>query len=117
MGDEKEQIEFCQRIQKDGLNVRQTEEIVQEMIRAADREPLGVIGRDGRPSRTRKGRAENLAALEQQLRAALGTRVKITHDANGRGKLVIHFQNHEDFERIRQHICEPGRPIARELSA
>jgi ParB family chromosome partitioning protein len=111
LGDEREQVEFCQRIQKEGLNVRQTEEIVQEMIRTADREPLGVIGRDGRPSRTRKGRAENLAALEQQLRAALGTRVKITHDASGRGKLVIHFESHEDFERIRQHICEPGRPL------
>ena len=71
LGDEKEQVDFCQRIQKEGLNVRQTEELVQEMIRAADREPLGVIGRDGRQSRTCKGRAENLAALEQQLRAAL----------------------------------------------
>ena len=34
LGDEREQIAFCERIQKEGLNVRQTEEMVQEMIHA-----------------------------------------------------------------------------------
>ena len=112
LGDEQEQIKFCARIQKEGLSVRQTESIVQEMIAKADREPLSVIGRDGKPSCAQKGKAENVAALEQQLRAALGARVKLNHDIHGRGKLVIHFQSHEEFERIRQQICEPGRPIA-----
>ena len=40
LGDEKEQIDFCQRIQREGLNVRQTEVLVQETIDAADRDPL-----------------------------------------------------------------------------
>ena len=43
LGDEHEQIEFCQRIQREGLNVRQTEVLVQEMIDAADREPLAAV--------------------------------------------------------------------------
>ena len=50
LGDEREQFAFCERIQKEGLNVRQTEAMVQELIEQADRGPLGVIGRDGKPS-------------------------------------------------------------------
>jgi ParB family chromosome partitioning protein len=108
LGDEREQIAFCERIQKEELNVRQTEGLVQELIERVDRGPLGVIGHDGKRSRPRKGRSEHVAALEQQFRAALGTRVKLTHDAKGRGKLEIHFQSHEEFERIRQQICGPA---------
>jgi ParB family chromosome partitioning protein len=54
-----------------------------------------------------------VAALEQEFRTALGVRVKITHGAGGRGKVVIPFVSHEEFERLRQHICEPGRPVAK----
>jgi ParB family chromosome partitioning protein len=110
LGEEREQVAFCERIQKEGLNVRQTEEMVQEQVQQADRGPLGVIGRDGKPARARKGRSEHIAALEQELRAALGARVKLSHDARGRGKLEIHFQNHDEFERIRQHICASTPP-------
>jgi ParB family chromosome partitioning protein len=112
LGEEREQIAFCERIQKEGLNVRQIEGLVQEIVDAADRGPLGVIGRDGTKSRPRRGRKEHLATLEQEFRAALGVRVKLTADANGRGKLVIPFASHEEFERLRRHICEPGGPIA-----
>ena len=110
LGDDREQLAFCERIQKEGLNVRQTEGMVQELIAQADGGQLGVIGRDGKPSRPRKARSEHVASLEQELRAALGARVKLTHNARGRGKLEIHFQSHEEFERIRQHICNSGPP-------
>ncbi len=110
LGDEREQLAFCERIQNEGLNVRQTEGMVQELIERADGGPLGVIGRDGKPSKPRKSRSEHVAALEQELRAALGTRVKLTHNARGRGKLEIQFQSHEEFERIRQHICNSSPP-------
>ena len=81
---------------------------MQELIERADSGPLGVVGRDGKRTRARKGRSEHVAALEQELRAALGTRVKLTHDAKGRGKFEVYFQSHEEFERIRQHICSPA---------
>ena len=47
LGEEREQVAFCERIQKEGLNVRQTEALVQETIAAADRGPIGVVGSDG----------------------------------------------------------------------
>ena len=108
LGDEREQIDFSARIQREGLSVRQTEAMVQEAIDAADAEPLGIIGRDGKRSRAARPKNEHLAAVEQEFRAALGMKVKITHNARGRGKLVVHFRNHEEFERLRQHICGPA---------
>lgn len=111
LGEEREQIAFCERIQKDGLNVRQTEYAVQASIEEAEQGHLKLVGSDKTKGSPRRGKADNLAALEQEFRASLGVRVKITHDARGRGKLVIQFADHEEFERLRQHICGPGRPM------
>ncbi len=121
LGDEREQIEFCRRIEREGLNVRQTETIVQETIDAADIEapwdsrgdgvstatPMGAAEIETPPKRSRSPRAksEHLIALEQEFRTALGMKVKITHNARGRGKLVVQFRNHEEFERLKKHVC------------
>ena len=112
LGEEREQIAFCERIQTDGLNVRQTEYAVQQTIEEADQCNLKLVGTDATKSPPRRGKSDNIAALEQEFRKSLGVRVKITHDARGRGKLVIQFANNEEFERLRQHICESGHPIA-----
>jgi hypothetical protein len=69
---------------------------------------LGVIDRDGKASQPARVPSAHLAALEQEFRSALGTKVKITHNARGRGKLVIHFRNHEEFERLRRDIVDGG---------
>lgn len=106
LGDEHEQVAFCQRIQREGLSVRQTESLVREAIAAADREPLRVVGTNGSALPVTDPRAEHLAALAQEFRIALGTRVEITHSRRGRGKLVIYFHSHEEFERIRGQICD-----------
>lgn len=102
LGDDREQVQFCQRIQREGLNVRQTEASVQEAIDAADREPLAATAKPARPARAK---SEHIAALEQQFRSALGMKVKISHNARGRGKLVVLFRNHEEFERLKKHVC------------
>jgi ParB family chromosome partitioning protein len=112
LGDEREQIDFCGRIQREGLSVRRTESLVQEAIQQAEAEPLSVLGRDGKSYRPRPVKSEHVAALEQEFRIALGTQVRIMHSGRGRGKLVIHFGSHEEFERLRQHLCELGVPSA-----
>jgi len=108
LGDEREQVAFCDRIQQEGLSVRRTEEMVQETISQADAEPLAVIGRDGTVTRSKRTPSGHLANLEQEFRAALGVKVKITHTSRGRGKLVIPFSSHEEFERLRDFICGVG---------
>jgi ParB family chromosome partitioning protein len=105
LGDEREQVEFCQRIQREGLNVRQTERLVQEIIDAADGDPMTAIEAPAKKSRSPREKNEHIAALEQQFRTALGMKVKITHNARGRGKLVVQFRNHEEFERLKKHVC------------
>jgi len=109
LGDETHQIAFARRIQQGGLSVRATERLVQETIEQEDREPLAVIGRDG-GSRRPKAQNEQIAALEQELRAGLGTKVRLSHNARGRGKLVVYFNNHEEFERLRRHILGSDVP-------
>ncbi|HYW81432.1 MAG TPA: ParB/RepB/Spo0J family partition protein [Thermoguttaceae bacterium] len=116
LGEEVEQIRFAERIQQESLSVRQTEALVQETIEAADREDLGPIDGNRKNTKTPRVRSDHLAALEQELRTALGTKVHITHNARGRGKMVIHFNNHEEFERLRSHLCHPGGPAMREAS-
>lgn len=112
LGDEREQMAFCQRIQREELSVRQTEAMVQQSIRQADDEPLAVVGRDGQKTRPARPTSEHVAALEQQLRAALGAKVTIRQGRGGRGRVVIHFRNHEEFERLREHICGPAKSAA-----
>jgi ParB family chromosome partitioning protein len=105
LGDEREQLSFCKRIQEEGLSVRATEELVQHSIHQADHEPLAVIGGERpRPKSSRRS-SEQCATLEQELRAALGTKVDIKQRARGRGQIVIHFTSHDEFERLREHLA------------
>ena len=109
LGDEPDQVRFCDKIQADSLSVRATEELVKETIRNADAEPLSLITSDGtRRSLKPASPSSQLSALEQELRTALGAKVDIRQGAKGRGKIVIHFKNHEDFERLRDWISAPG---------
>lgn len=109
LGDEREQVDFCRRIQAEGLSVRATEDLVNEAIRQADAEPLEVLplsaGAGKKSPARRRTKSQQVASLEQQLRAALGARVDLKPGKNGRGKLVIHFASHEEFERLRDRFC------------
>lgn len=77
------------------LNVRQTEALVkrlQEATTPADTpavDPLIAEAVD-----------EQLVHLENRFRTALGTRVNLNRNANGSGRLVIHFYSDEDLDHI-----------------
>lgn len=97
LGDEREQIAFCERIQAEGLSVRATEQLVQDQIHSTD----AGAKLAGKPARSNRSRNQNLSALEQELRESLGTKVSIRESAPGRGKIVIQFASREEFERLR----------------
>jgi len=106
LGDEREQLAFCERIQSEGLSVRATEDLVQNAIHHADHEPLAVVGSSApRTTKPRRASGDQAAALEQELRSALGTKVDIKQRARGRGQIVVHFNSPEEFERLRQHLA------------
>jgi ParB family chromosome partitioning protein len=108
LGDEQEQVVFCGRIVADGLSVRAIEEMVQETIRAADANPLSVVGAEGQAAKPKRRRRPNLMSLEQEFRTALGTKVDVRQGAKGRGRIVIHFASAEEFDRLHAWLCEEG---------
>lgn len=110
LGDEQEQIRFAARIEMEGLSVRATEQAVQDHIHCIDGEALRIVDEDGNSRPVAKPRSEQLASLEQELRTALGTKVDLSQTAKGRGKITIHFKNHDEFERLRQILHAANMP-------
>jgi ParB family chromosome partitioning protein len=102
LGDEQEQIEFARRIKKDGLSVRATEQGVQDRILALDGDQLRIVDAEGNSRPVPRPRNEQLAALEQEIQTALGTKVDLSQTAKGRGRITIHFKNYDEFSRLRQ---------------
>ena len=37
-------------------------------------------------------------------------KVQLSQTAKGRGKIVIHFSNHDEFDRIRSHLTHSAMP-------
>lgn len=106
LGDEGEQVAFAKRISQDSLSVRATEKMVQEYIEKADREGLSVFSGEkaGQPT-SFSSETSHLSQLEEQLRLALGTKVDLKQSAKGKGKITIHFNNHEEFDRLREILA------------
>jgi len=100
LGDEHEQVALAQRIVEEGLSVRDVERIVAERVAELEGEPAPVP----RAARPRAPRSQQITALEQELRRALGAKVEIRTNPRGRGKIVIHFQNHDEFDRLHQWL-------------
>ncbi len=103
LGDEDQQAKFCQRICRDGLSVRATEEAVQACILEEDSAGLTTP----KKKRRRSG-SDQLDHLAQTFRRVLGTKVDLRQTNQGRGRIVIHFANHDEFERLKDHICQSG---------
>jgi ParB family chromosome partitioning protein len=75
------QIEAAHRIAARGLSVRDTEALVQSMLR-------------GRPGAVRTKKIDrDLARLEEELSGSLGTTVEIRSSKRGSGKLVVHYSS------------------------
>lgn len=115
LGDEREQTAFCQRIVTDGLSVRDVERLVGEQLVALEGDETGVLSAAASRPATRRAapRSEQVAALEQELRLALGTKIAISQTAKGRGKIVIHFDNADEFERIHAHLTDASGGLRR----
>ncbi|HVT29077.1 MAG TPA: ParB/RepB/Spo0J family partition protein [Lacipirellulaceae bacterium] len=110
LGDEREQIDFARHIKKDGLSVRATEQEVQDRIRSLDGDQLRIVDAEGNSRPVPRPQNEQIAALEQELRTVLGTKVSLSQSAKGRGKITIHFANHEEFSRLRLVLTAGSMP-------
>jgi ParB family chromosome partitioning protein len=105
LGDEREQIDFARRIEKEGLSVRATEQAVQDRIHTLDGETLRIVDAEGNSRPVPRPRNEQIASLEEELRTALGTKVDLKQSAKGKGKITIHFRSQDEFARLRQLLA------------
>ena len=103
LGDETQQLDFARQITEDRWSVRETERRVSEQLALEDGAIAGSLG--GGKKSTRKRVSPQIAALEQQLRLALGTKTELKQSASGKGRIVISFANADEFDRICALIC------------
>ncbi|MDZ4782758.1 MAG: ParB/RepB/Spo0J family partition protein [Planctomycetia bacterium] len=98
--EEREQINFCRRIQAEQLSVRSVESLVNTAIHEANEGDATASPKATAAAKRTRTRTPHRASLEQELRSALGAKVDIISNARGRGRIVIHFGGHEEFERL-----------------
>jgi ParB family transcriptional regulator, chromosome partitioning protein len=114
LGDEHEQLALAKRIEAEDISVRDVERIVSERIGEEENEGTAAIPGPGKRERTK---SEQVASLEQEFRHALGAKVEIRASASGRGKLVIHFQSHDEFDRLRELLTDMANHSPRRKAA
>jgi ParB family chromosome partitioning protein len=98
LNDEEQQIAAAKQIVAEHWSVRQIEQWVGEQL-----EEKRLPNASPEPNRYVRGHSQSVqvAALEQELKLALGTKIELRSNAKGRGRIVIHFSNHPEFERLR----------------
>ena len=85
------QIELASRIAARELSVRETEALVQRLLRA--------------PAPRRRSRSDrDLARLEEELSERLGTSVEIRASRKGRGKLVLHYSSLDHLDQLLKRL-------------
>jgi ParB family chromosome partitioning protein len=82
------------------LSVRQTEEMVRQLLLAPQLHKT-------QPEPPTQPWVSQVAYLENRFRTALGTRVNLNRNADGSGRLIIHFYNDEDLDNL-VRVITPG---------
>ena len=85
----KAQSAALQSILTQELSVRQTEELVTQLKGKKKSQPA-----------KKKPVSPELKALEEDLRSALGTKVRLTRSAKGAGTITVHYYSDEEFEAL-----------------
>jgi ParB family transcriptional regulator, chromosome partitioning protein len=111
LGDEHEQVAFARRIETEGLSVRDVERLVSERLGEEEGENPDILPGPGK----RRTTSDQVASLEQEFRHALGAKVEIRQSAKGRGRIVIHFASHEEFDRLREQLTDTPHPSQRKV--
>jgi ParB family chromosome partitioning protein len=85
------QVETAHAVVAKALSVRDTEALVQRLLRGA-------------PSRSRRKTDRDLARLEEELAGRLGTTVEIRSGKKGGGKLLLHYSSLDHLEELLKRL-------------
>lgn len=100
--EEADQIAMCQRIQSESLSVRNTEATVRLMLEEKS-ETIPFEQGQKRPSIPQKT-TNHVLSLQDKLREELGVKVEIKLKSKEAGKVIIHFNSNDEFERVVHHF-------------
>ena len=89
-------LSVWRKIEKGGLSVRQVERLVAK----------GGVARRRRRKPASEDRPPHIRDLEEQLRAALGTKVSIVPIKENAGRVVIEYYSLDDFDRIVEAVLD-----------
>ena len=79
-----------------GLNVRQTEDLVRRMLQPKPETPAADDPQ----------MQAQIKYLEDRFRASLGTRVTLSRNPDGSGRLVVHFYSDDDLQHLYQRMVD-----------
>jgi ParB family chromosome partitioning protein len=77
------------------LSVRETEELIRKMMGGLSENNFAS---EQRPQKT------ILHSLQDRLTQKLGTKVSVTQNTSGRGKLIIQYRNEKELEKLLTHL-------------
>ena len=90
---EEEQAAAASTVVSKGMSVRQTEDLVRQML-----------ARAAHPVAAARRLDPDVRRLQDELAQKLGTRVQIQHNAKGKGKLVLAYNTLAELDGILEHI-------------
>ena len=96
LGTAAQRLTLWRKIEQSGLSVRQVEKLVAK----------GGISRRRRPMPIPDNKPPHILDLEEQLRAALGTKVSIVSTKENAGRVVIEYYSLDDFDRIVERVLD-----------
>jgi len=112
IGEEDVQIATAQKITEESWSVRATETHVGELLRAEEDSDTGRKVTNASRQK-RKPVPPHIEAMQQEMRMVFGTKVEIKASARSRGKITIHFNDAEEFERLRELLGSVAQPPLR----
>ena len=84
----------------DDLQVQAAREVVRKRLSVRDTENLARRLQQSKKKKGSRRMDPDILSLQNRLGETLGARVRIQHQASGKGKLVISYNNSDEFEGI-----------------
>ncbi|MEZ6143591.1 MAG: ParB/RepB/Spo0J family partition protein [Zavarzinella sp.] len=97
---EQRQLELCREVIMKGLSVKALDMIIRQEKAAAEAQQAAELMKEIQPN----AKTAHVLSLELELQQRLSTRVEIRVRDNEKGKVVISFDNNEQFERIMEAL-------------
>jgi ParB family chromosome partitioning protein len=88
----------------DDLQVQGAREVVRKRLSVRDTENLVRRLQQSKKQKGQRRVDPDILRLQNRLGEALGARVRIQHQASGKGKLVISYNNADEFEGILERL-------------